>query len=123
MINSNTPMKEYLHAFITAAALFYSAEKAGRAMQSMTNDYGGAFVYYLITAIGIGMILRGLYVMLPYPLLGLERIDFDNANPDAYLMTRSQRVLLYKQWRHNKAKQDTPEQSKSNADENIEKKL
>ena len=40
-------MKEYHHAFITAATLFYSAEKAGRAMLSMTNDYGGAFVYYL----------------------------------------------------------------------------
>ncbi|NWK57707.1 hypothetical protein HW115_18965 [Verrucomicrobiaceae bacterium N1E253] len=96
-------MKEYHHSFITAAALFFSAERAGEAVQFMINNPCGVIVYYLITIIALGLVLRGLYVMLPFPLSGLSRIDFDDAHPDAYLKTRSQRVLLYKQWRKNEA--------------------
>ena len=102
-VSQKTSMKEYHYAFITAAALFFSAEKAGETMQFMTNDHWGVFVYCLVASIALGLILRGLYVILPYPLSGLSRIDFDNAHPDAYLKTRSQRVLLYKRWRKNEA--------------------
>jgi hypothetical protein len=96
-------MKEYHHSFITAAALFFSAEKAGEAIQFMINNHCGLIVCYLVVIIALGLVLRGLYVMLPFPLFRLSRVDFDEAHPDAYLKTRSQRVVLYKQWRKNQA--------------------
>lgn len=94
-------MKEHHHAFITASALFFASDKAGEAVGLLINTHTGVMTYAIIVAIAVGLVLRGLYVMLPYPLSGAVRSDFDDAHPDAYLMSRSQRVLLYKRWRKN----------------------
>jgi hypothetical protein len=94
-------MKEHYQAFITASFLFFSAEKAGEAVLRFSNDYGGVAAYYFIVGMAFVLILRGLYMLLPYPLSGEGRDNFDKAVPEAYLKTRSERVLLYTRWKKN----------------------
>lgn len=61
----------------------------------------GVAAYYVVITLAFSLILRGLYVLLPYPLSGEDRENFDTAVPDAYLKTRSERILLHKRWKNN----------------------
>jgi hypothetical protein len=97
-------MKEQYQAFITASLLFLSAEKAGEVTGIVIPAVGG-IVCFVIVSIACVSVFRGLYVLLPYPVLWEERDDFQKAFPEAYLKSRSEQVLLYKRWKKEKAEQ------------------
>ena len=92
-------MKEQYQAFAASALLFLSGEKA-----SIATRYFGNEVLTLIVNIGFmllafGILLRGIYCLLPVPLLGDARARFEEAHPDACLLSREERMLLYKRWK------------------------
>ena len=99
-------MKESYQAFITSSLLFIAAEKAAAIPLSYEWLFINKFLYLTIVIAAITSLFRGVLVLLPFPLLGDEREKFDLSNPEAYLMSRSNRIKLFKHWRKQKAQQD-----------------
>jgi hypothetical protein len=99
-------MKAHYQALIASAFLFLSADKALEVMQNVFGSSVAELIYFVIAVLGIVTLFLGLVLLmtgvpdlLPFPLLGQERYQFEQAHPEAASLSRRKRVQLYNRWK------------------------
>jgi hypothetical protein len=92
----------------TSALLFLSADKAREVMQVCIGPHVAKWTHFVFVVMAIGTLIHALLLFgllafgkLPFPLAWPERYRFDQANPEAAALSRSERVRLYRRWKGN----------------------
>jgi hypothetical protein len=99
-------MKEQYQAFTAAALLVLAATSVYDTHLFFGNKDLSQGLSFVILLVAIGLLLRGIYCLLPVPLLGDQRARFERAHPEVLPFTREERIVTYAIWQ--KSEQDAP---------------
>lgn len=83
-------MKEYYMAFFMSAFCAITASL----LESLP-----VFIFALIS---LGFFIRGIVLLLPFPLVGCLRNEFHDAHPETVGMDRSDKETIFRSWKNKK---------------------
>ena len=84
-------MKEYYTSFITSSICMIPPIL----MENLPEIFIYPFLMFGVAS--IIFFFRGVYLWMPYPIMGGARTKFEEACPDSIGLCRQERVTLYKQ--------------------------